>query len=260
MPILWKRLAFQFDLDRGNTKPIRARLGLAKETGSVKSSTPHEDNGGTSGGPKRLFPNKQRVKNTVTTQQDKSDSAFSNGFLSSPNMGGSFEEYFPAISLALPEEQEEGKPAVSRRQTRNGESNATALTRKTFLEGDTRIEDVVAEGSELRQDFADFLKRKMAHEYLDLYDDCVEFEREIEAAKLNTMGHNIILKYVLDNGSQSIDMDFTLRKQVLDIDRKRAFTQTSLVDVKKLAITLLQTNFYAQFLRYVENEYEEDEE
>lgn len=251
MPILWKRLAFQFDLDRGNTRTLRARFGMRKETESAKSSANEGKNG-----------SKKKVNNSSVLLASPRPVRGGGG----GGKGSEFEQAFPPVSLVIVEPEEAAtttttaKEPLSRGKSayRNADSNGTVLTKKTLLEGgEATVEEILADaGGELRNEFAQFLKLKRAHEFLALYEDCARYELETQPPKLNELGRQIVQTYVLDNGPQSVDMESSLRKRVLELDSKQQFQPGSLLEVKAMALEMMQTNFYAQFLTRIEAEEE----
>ncbi|KAH9258069.1 hypothetical protein BASA81_003632 [Batrachochytrium salamandrivorans] len=208
MPILWKRLAFQFDLDRGNTKTLRARFGLRKETESAKSSA----NEGKSGSKKKVNNSSVLLATPRLVRGGGGDKG----------KGSEFEQAFPPISLA--HEPTEEVTTVVVEPVRKGKAHTATLI--------------------------------LAPEFLALYEDCARYELETQPAKLNELGHRIVLTYILDNGPQSVDMESSLRKQVLELDNKHKFLPDSLLEVKAMALEMMQTNFYAQFLTRIEAEEE----
>ena len=217
MPIIGKRLAFQFDLDKAGAKTIAARLGLKKSSAFDNSTT---------GSKKRR--DGDNSFNMDATQTDN------NSYQQGSQFGSTTGE-------------------IRKKQAKTGQVLSVALSDE---EGGMQ-EILTEEKSALRDKFTEFVRSKYATEALVLYDACVRYQNLAQSGaskdELSKVGCEIIATHIMEGASQPVDMSATLRDSVLKLEQENSFDSKSFDQVKMMAFDLLKSNFYQHFAKTLQN-------
>jgi hypothetical protein len=220
MPLLGRALVLQVDLDRIKAKTLRQRLGFSSSVvGSGGGGGAGVGTGTAGGGGGQIADSMARK--------------------------GSFN---PSPSTA--------QVVDSSSKTHNKTNNKKNQVRVTSqVTSEMAMEEILAPESSVRDQFTKFVREKFATEALLLYDACVEFEKNAPNASVEErlrMARRIISNYVVENAIKAVDMPHEMRQELVVKSKTGPFEPDSLKQLKNMAFGLLKSNFYNQFINYLE--------
>jgi len=226
MPILGKRLAFQFDLDKAGNKTIAKRLGLKK--GSTNDSSTNNSSKA----------KRQNKNGGEVTAQNTTDNP---SFVYHQTDHGSFQE--------LQNESAEFNGKKGKRGKKDGMVLSIAISDEES--GMQEILDM--DNTELKFKFTEFVRQQHASENLQVYDACMKYQTEVQSGvmtdKAREMARAIINDFVNQDSNQAIDMASALRESLLAKAAKDEFAPDTFEPLKSMVYNLMKANFYRAFAK-----------
>jgi hypothetical protein len=236
MPILIKRIALQYNLDKSTAaKTIRQRLGLQKTT-ELSSAHHNPTSGGKKDGSQVSF----NMEDTKI------------GTLGGSMQGGSFSSTLGGI----PESGANNNKKKDRKKKNRPGNRSTALSNEM-----EQLGDVLSEQGEYRDRFTAFVRSKYASEALELYDAAHVYKIRatnptVKQKEIEKMGKKIIADFVVEDAPKPIDMPDAMRKTLIAADKANKFDSHTFDAARTMAFDLLRSNFYFQFVNHIEHQEE----
>lgn len=257
MPILGKRLAFQFDMDKAGVKTLAVRLGIKKSStynGSYDNPKTKKKVTGDTNNDNSFNPERTADAFSYT----KKGSVFSSQLEDAPRdpSTGSKE----AQKKTPPKKK--GKPTIVLSAYVNSDAEEGL---QTILKDET---------SELKEKFTEFVRSKFATEAIQFYDACVKYETsaaqhrrasltnstvDAKGVVLSALGHTIVEKFIKEDSPYAVTMSEEMRNELLTIDEQNAYTPTTFEKPKAMTFEVLKYNFYQQFAKALREEEEQQQ-
>jgi len=221
MPIIGKRLAFQFDLDKAGAKTIAARLGLKKSSAFDNSTTG----------------SKKRKEGDISFNADITQSE-NPSFMQGSQFG----------STVQPVDDKQGKTGK-----KNAKQAQLVLSVAISDEEGGMQEIMSEENTALKEKFTEFVRGRYATEALVLYDECAKYQAMARSGasqdQLREMGKKIVDAHVREDAPQPVDMPDDMRKELIAAQSHQTFTAQTFDKAKGMAFDLLKSNFYHHFAK-----------
>jgi len=246
MPILGKNLAFQINLDKGNTRSLMERFGIKRTGTGTGTGTSGKDSSNAAANTKREAKPGSRTRMPDGTFIDSVNPLSAMSVVSPSD----FDSSTPARISARLGPGSPTKMSSSSKKKKAERANSSVHSSSTARS----FADLISSNSDLRQQFEAFVRSKYASEGLSLLDMSSEFHHlgknpKTSQKKLDQLGKMICEKHLMLDSPHGVDMPAALIAFVLDQYKARHFERNAFDAIRGVAFHEIKDNFYFAFLQ-----------